>query len=107
MATCEIHVGDIGTVFLVQVQECIDGNSIAPVDLSDATAVYLAFANHQGRTFRVPANFTTDGTDGQVQYSTVTGDLDAEGRWRLQVLVETPEGSWSSDVRVFSVAGNL
>jgi hypothetical protein len=93
-----------GTFFLVRLVDC---DSSAPVDVSDATSVRFVFSNRQGRRLEVSGTFTTDGTDGQVQYATVSGDLDVDGRWVLQVVVVTPDGSWSSNVRVFQVVGNL
>jgi hypothetical protein len=98
----EPHVGDVGTVFQVQVRD-----GVLPADLSGAICLSMMFVSAKGRRFIVPALLATDGQDGLVRYTTMVGDLDAPGLWHLQVLVSMPLGSWCSGETSFSVLPNL
>jgi hypothetical protein len=102
MASNEIHVGDVGTVF----QRTIMDNDVA-VDVSAATVKQYIFVRPDGSKLTVSAAFATNGTDGVLQYATVSGDLSMPGQWRLQVYLELPAGKWKSDVGLFDVFANL
>ena len=102
MAANEIHKGDIGTVFVVTVQ---DGSSA--VDVSGATTKQVLFRKPDGTVVANDAEFTTDGTDGKIQYTSVADDLDTVGQWHIQARVTLPAGTWRSDVGVFQVHENL
>jgi hypothetical protein len=101
--SCEIHVNDIGTIFRVTVQDC---NSTV-VDVSMALDKTITLKKPNGTVLTKDAGFYTDGTDGQIQYTAVSGDLDMAGSWKLQAHITTPSGSWSSDFHTFKVARNL
>ena len=101
--TCGIHIGDTGTQFRVTVHDC---NSVA-VDISDATAKTIIFKKPDGSTLTKPASFITDGSDGLIKYTAVSGDLDAIGAWKIQAHVVTPSGEWSSSFDTFKVLRNL
>lgn len=108
MAANEIHVGDIGTVLRTTLLEVPAGSTTAvPVNLSTATSIRLVFVNPKKRRFVVNALLTTDGSNGQVEYTTQEGDLDVSGRWRMQAVVEMSGRSWSSDIITFQVMANL
>lgn len=100
--TAEIHAGDIGTVFEVTVQE--DGIAL---DISTATTKQFVFKKKSGALLTVDAEFVTDGSDGKLSYTTVSGDLNEVGQWQIQVYVVLPTGSWRSDVQYFDVYKNL
>jgi hypothetical protein len=102
MATDDIHVDDIGTIFEITLLE--DG---AAVDIADATAKHLVFQLPDGSTMSKPAVFASDGADGIIQYVTVSGDLSQAGNWKMQAKITTPAGSWSSSTSWFKVYGNL
>ena len=51
--------------------------------------------------------FRSDGSDGQIEYVAVDGDLDAAGTWSLQALVTTADGTWNTNVGSFRVYENL
>ncbi len=100
--TQEIHVGDVGTAFMVTV---MDGTSV--VDLSTATAIKIIFRKQDSTTLERDAELVTDGADGQMRYVTVAGDLDMAGNWSLQGYVESAAGQWHSTVQDFKVYANL
>ena len=104
MSTCaeqEIHVNDIGTVFELTV---MDGNSV--VDLSSSSTKNFIFKSPSA-TDTKGANFVTNGEDGKLTYTTVSGDLDVAGDWQLQVKVTLPAGTWYSTIYDFEVVANL
>lgn len=102
MPAGEVRVADIGTVFRATVQ---DGGT--EVDVSAATLRRLIFRKPNGTLLTKTATLTTDGTDGQIEYATVTGDLDTPGRWMVQGYVEIGSGRWHTDISQFTVHKNL
>lgn len=102
MASGEVHQGDIGTTFKVTIK---DGDTI--VDISGATTKNIIFSKPDDTTLTVNGSFTTDGTDGVIQYNTVAGDLNITGLWKIQAYIVTGSGNWKSDVSYFDVYGNI
>lgn len=102
MAAEEIHLNDIGTIFELTVK---DGN--VTLDISTAIAIEIIFKKPSGTVVTQTAAFQTDGTDGIMQYTTISGDLDETGGWKIQGRVQLPTGHWSSDTHSFKVYGNL
>jgi hypothetical protein len=97
-----IHTGDIGTVFQIVLTR--DG---AAFDVSAASVKQIVLKD-AAQVVRVKtASFTTDGTDGKVQYTTIAGDLMAVGPLAVQAKITVPSGSWTSDVVVVPVVQNL
>ena len=97
-----VHLGDIGTV--IQLILTRDG---AVFDISAASVKQLRLSD-ASESLRVKnAAFTSNGTDGKLQYTTIAGDLDCLGTVRVQAYVVLPTGSWSSDQVAFTVDGNL
>ncbi len=103
MAAEEIHVGDIGTVFELTYKD----QDAAVVDISSATTQQLIFKKSNNTTAIKTTTFTTDGTDGKAQYTTVADDLDMDGIWSLQGKVILATGTWYSDVHQFKCWPNL
>ena len=102
MSANEIHVGDVGTIFRVTIKD-----DATVVNVSSATTKQLIFSKPDGTNLVKTAEFYTTGVDGIIQYTTVSGDLDTEGQWRIQAYVIMPAGSWKSDVAKFVVYTNL
>ena len=100
--TEEIHVGDIGTQFTLTISDA--GKA---VDLSSATTKQIIFRKPDAVKLTKTAEFVTDGTNGQVKYLSISGDLDLAGFWRVQAHVVLPTGEWSSSVEMFEVVDNL
>lgn len=95
---CEVHVGDEGTIFRSTLQE--DG---AAVNVSTATLKRISFKKPDGSIVQKVAVFTTDGSDGQIEYVAITGDLDLVGVWTMWGYVEMPVGKWTACADTFRV----
>lgn len=98
----EIHVNDIGTIFLVTIKE-----ATVAQDVSSATTKQLLFKNPSGTVLTKTAVFNTNGTDGKIKYTTVSGDLSIWGSWQLQAYIVLPTGEWHTDVVNFEVYKNV
>lgn len=102
----EVHYNDIGTVFLVTVNDCVSGSSVA-LDLSSATSLQIIFKSPSGTSYTKTASFYTNGTDGKIVYITINGDLNEIGTWSIQAKVTIPTGTFRSDIGTFKVYENL
>ncbi len=98
----EIHEDDIGTTLRTTIK-----NGAAVVDISGATTKDIKLKKPAGTVLTKPGVFTTDGTNGQLEYVTVSGDLDEDGVWEIQAHVILPAGNWHSDIKEFSVFPNV
>lgn len=103
MSRGEIRVGDIGTVFILTVKDQDD----AVVDISGASTKQIIFREPDDTAVVKTAAFTTDGTDGKMQYTTVADDLDQVGEWQHQGKVVIGSGTWKTDIEKFKVYSNL
>ncbi len=103
MAKGEVHMGDVGTVFIATITDQ-DG---VVVDVSAASVKQILFRAPYGKVLTKNATLTTDGKDGKIQYTTVANDLDATGKWSRQGHVTIGAGEWKSDITQFDVYGNL
>jgi len=101
MAADEVHVNDIGTQFRLTVK---DGTDV--VDVSAASTLYIYFYKPDGTILTKTATLVNDGTDGLIQYTTVDGDINVVGRWKLQAYVQLGTSVFYSDVQVFKVHRN-
>lgn len=103
----QAHVNDIGTLFRVTVYDITNTGAKTIANISNATDLKFIFRKPDATTFQRSASFTTDGSDGEIQYYTVDGDLDQDGTWTLQAYVSTSSGSWRTDIANFKVYENL
>ena len=101
--TISIHNGDIGTIFELTIVDT-DGTAI---DVSTASVKYIYFADPDGDKVCKTAAFTTDGTDGKIQYTTIAGDIDEVGTWLVQGYVETSLGKFYTERGDFKVLPTL
>lgn len=103
MAHADIRVGDIGTLFQLTIVDKVE----KAVNISAATTLEIRFHKPDSTSVDKTATFSNDGTDGLIEYSTVAGDLDMAGKWRIQARIVTPVGGWRSEIEVFDVKENL
>lgn len=110
MATCskeEVHFNDIGTVILVTVNDCVNG-TVLPLDVSTATDLDIILRSPSGSVYTKTAVLNTDGTDGKIKYTSVDGDFNEIGVWKVQVRIEFSVNSiFKSDIGTFRVFENL
>jgi hypothetical protein len=79
----EIRFLNIGVTFQRTIRDQ-DGDI---VNIAGAVGRYFYFKRPDETVFRVSTTFTTDGTDGNMQYTTGYRDLDLPGLWTLQARV--------------------
>jgi len=102
MPATEVHLGDVGTQFQVTFK---DGSTV--VDISEATTKQLIFKKPSGNVLTKSGTFLTDGSDGILTYTTVSGDVNEIGRWQLQGYLVIAGKIFSSDIVKFRVYRNL
>lgn len=100
----EVHVGDFGTAFELEIQE--DGSTI---DISSYTTLQMIFLKPDGVTkLTETAVFTTDGVDGLMQYvTTAASEIDVAGNWKRQGRLAKVGEDFKTEVVVFEVIDNL
>lgn len=103
MTTIYVHNGDVGTIFRLTITDT-DGTAI---DVSTATVKYIYFQDPAGTKTQQTAAFYTDGADGKIQYTTVSGDIDSIGTWIVQGYVETTLGKFWTEKDSFKVYSTL
>lgn len=57
------------------------------VDVSSSSAIAFKFEKPDGSILETTGSLYSDGTDGKVDYTTQTGDIDQVGIWKYQVYV--------------------
>jgi type IV secretory pathway VirB6-like protein len=102
MSANEIHQNDIGTIFKATIKD-----DTTVVDISSATTKQLIFTKPDGTKLEKDASFFTDGTDGILTYTTVSGDLSVVGTWKVQGYVILTSGTWKTDIKKMKVHRNL
>lgn len=98
----EVYKDDVSTVFEITLKE---GGVV--VDVSTASVKQIRFKKADDTTLTKDASFTTDGTDGKIEYTTVANDIDQDGTWEIQAYIEMGGGKWSSDIERFEVFPNI
>lgn len=99
----ELHLYDYGTVLKINVVDSA-GNSQS---ISDATDILFLLEKPNESIISRSGILTTDGSDGLIQYTVASGDLDMAGIWSIQGRVFTPGGSYSTSISEFRVDKNL
>lgn len=102
-----VRKDDIGVKFTVTIMEPdpTDPDTLIVKDISAATTKQLIFRKPTPDLTVVTqtAVFVTDGSDGQIRYTSILGDLDIAGRWSLEGQVVLPTGTFRSDRDRFDV----
>lgn len=97
-----IQVGAIGLVMTLTVEE--DG---AAVNVSSASTKKIKIRKPGGAVLEKDAAFTTNGTDGKLTYTTISGDIDKVGEYRVQAYVVMSGFTGSSSIATFEAKKNL
>ncbi len=107
VAARTVRRDDVGVIFRVTIKEPdpADPTKLITKDVSGATVKQLVFEKPDppGTVVTQTAVFTTDGTNGQIEYTSLGPDLDIVGRWFLQGFVDTPTGEFTSSRGFFDV----
>jgi len=103
-AEWEIHQGDIGTVIEVTIVD----NAGDAIDISSATTKQIVFRLPNGTNLTKTAAFSSDGKDGKIRYTTVSGDLKYVGWWEAQGRIAVgATQDWRSEIVKFEVQRNV
>lgn len=103
MTTIYVHNGDIGTIFRLTITD----TSGTAIDVSTAATKYIYFQDPTSAKVQKTAVFTTNGSDGKIQYTSVSGDIDMVGTWQVQGYVETSLGKFWTEKDSFKVYSTL
>jgi hypothetical protein len=98
----EIHYGDIGVNFNITVM-----NGTAVLNVSNANSISIIFQKPDGSDLIKTATLVTNGTDGNIRYTSVSGDLDQIGTWQIQAKVNFGASVFSTDIQKFKVYRNI
>lgn len=97
-----IQAGDIGTEFLVTIQD-----SGVAVNISSYTTREILFREPGGTLVTKTATFKTDGTNGQITYtSSASTDFETAGTWRIQGHIAKSGSTFRTEQSEFEVLKN-
>jgi hypothetical protein len=95
----ELFLNDTGVAMILEIRNQDD----EIIDISTAVSKVIKLVKPTGVVLTKTAGFVTDGTDGQIRYLTVSADLDTTGNWKIQGLVEMPDGQQHTTIHGFVV----
>ena len=98
----DVRLNDIGTAFRATIRDEDD----AVVNVSGGTFT-MRFRKPDGTTVDKTATLVTDGSDGQIQYVSQSGDINQAGEWRVQGVVTLTTNTWRTAHKRFNVGANL
>jgi len=82
-----VAVGSYGQTIQITLKD-LDGN-IQDVSAYTGTRTALAKSDDGRKTANAAISFNTDGSDGVVQWSWASGDIDRPGDWELQLVLNS------------------
>jgi len=104
---CQIHEDDIGTKLLLTVNHC-DVVPVSVVDISTATSLSIFIKKQDNTVLSRSGILNTTGLDGKMYYTTVAGDIDVAGTYKIQGRVTFPStASYRTSIGTFQVECNL
>lgn len=98
----EIHVGDLGTQLIMTVKD--DG---VIVDISSASALNVIIKKPSGQSYIKTGTLLGDGTDGKMYYTSISGDFDVAGLYKIQGKVTINGAIYYTSISSFKVYCNL
>jgi hypothetical protein len=102
MTCSEIHTLSYG----IDIEITIEEDSVV-ANISAATDMQFLIRKPDGSLLEVTATFLTDGTDGILKYTTVSGDLDMVGLYKIQAKMTIGTGVFYSTTSTFKVYSNV
>jgi hypothetical protein len=104
---CKIHEDDIGTKLLLTVTHC-DVTPASGVDISTATSLSIFIKKPDSTVLSRSGVLNTTGVDGKMYYTTVAGDLDEAGTYKIQGSITFPSTArYRTSAATFQVECNL
>ena len=101
MSLDKIVNGDYGDPVVLTITD-VDTKLAADVSAYTTAQVFL-LTDPAGTTTTKTAAFTTDGTNGKVQYTLLTGDINLAGVWFIRARVSTASAVKTSERIRFEV----
>lgn len=98
----EVHIDDVGTLFILTVKD--DG---VAVDISGASSLVILIQKPDSVSHTKTGSFYTDGTDGKMKYTSISGDFNQVGLHKIQAVVSMGSGVYHSSVSDFRVHRNI
>ena len=98
----DIQVDDFGWVGKLTLKQ--DGSA---VDISSYTTKKFILRNPVGATVEKTAIFDSDGTDGVLKYTILTGEIAVAGNWKVEARIAKTGAEITSNPHAFSVAERL
>ena len=98
----EIHVGDIGTRLIITIKD--DG---VVVDISSASLLQVILKKPDGQSYTKSGLLYTNGSDGKIYYTSISGDFNIPGNYKLQVKIVLSTGTYYTSISDFKVHCNL
>jgi len=103
--TDEIRVGQVGFTFIITFKNAVTG---AVINVSTASTKKITFRKASGTAMTKTASFTTDGSDGKIQWTTtLEAELSESGDWTMQGKVVMAGATYRTSMIIFRVAANL
>jgi hypothetical protein len=98
-----MRVGDVGTKIISQIVD--QAGEIIPI--GSAITLLMKLRKPDGAVIPKTPTLLTDGTDGKLVYTTISGDIDMAGTWKVQTSVLMASGSWHTTIDFIDVDANL
>ena len=73
----------------ITIQLTVKDSSGVAIDISSASTKDIILVKPTGVSLTKSGSFVTDGTDGKLKYTTIAGDIDVVGQWRIRAHVVT------------------
>ena len=103
MSMDAIVAGDYGHSLVLTI---LDTDTNAAADVSSYSTAYVLLTTPSGTVLTKAATWVTNGSDGQIKYTTTAGDLTVGGMWQVQGRVlTTGTARLTSLPLVFDVTG--
>lgn len=99
-----LQVNDIGVALTVKI---VQNDGQTPINLSSFTSPTIYVTRSDGTLITGVATFTTDGSDGLIQYVTQVGDLSIPGIYKIQASYLVSGSLKHASKDVFVVDPNL
>lgn len=100
----DLQYGDIDVPLLLRIHR---KNGDLETSMGSATNMQIILQPPGGSSRTKTATLYTDGSDGIIEYSTVSGDINQVGRWGIQGRFSLGGGPRRTSVRHFNVKRNL
>lgn len=100
--SAEIHVNDEPIL-----RATVKDQDGAVVNVSAASVKQIILKKPGAASAAKTATFTTDGSDGKIEYQVTTAELDTVGEWERQAYVVLATRPYRSDISRFPVKANL